>query len=75
MNQGIRQASHPIICLVDQDVVLKPGWLAAVLVPFDDAAVGAVQGYFVTDLARENFGTIKTKHGHRVLELGVRFDF
>jgi hypothetical protein len=33
------------------------------------------QGYYVTDLARENFGTIKTKHGHRVVELAVRFDF
>ena len=46
MNQGIREASHPIICLVDQDVVLKPGWLAAVLAPFDDPAVGAVQGRY-----------------------------
>jgi len=33
------------------------------------------QGYFITDLARENFGKIKTKHGHRVIELAVRFDF
>ena len=33
MNQGIREAKHPIICLVDQDVVLKPGWLAAILEP------------------------------------------
>jgi hypothetical protein len=33
------------------------------------------QGYYFTDLTRENFGKIKTKHGHRVIELGVRFDF
>jgi hypothetical protein len=33
------------------------------------------QGYYFTDLARENFGKIKTKHGHRVVELAVRFDF
>ncbi len=33
------------------------------------------QGYSFTDLARESFGKIKTKHGHRVVELAVRFDF
>ena len=49
MNQAIRQAAHLIICLVDQDVVLRPEWLGAVLEPFDEPAVGAVQGYFVTD--------------------------
>ena len=49
MNAGIREAAHPIICLVDQDVVLKPGWLEAVLAPFEDPAVGAVQGRFVVD--------------------------
>jgi glycosyltransferase involved in cell wall biosynthesis len=49
MNAGIREAAHPIICLIDQDVVLKPGWLEAVLAPFEDPAVGAVQGRFVVD--------------------------
>jgi glycosyltransferase involved in cell wall biosynthesis len=49
MNLGIREAAHPVICLIDQDVVLKPGWLEAVLVPFEDPAVGAVQGRFVVD--------------------------
>ena len=49
MNQGIREAAHPIIGLIDQDVVLKPGWLAAILEPFHDPGVGAVQGYFATD--------------------------
>jgi len=53
MNQGIREAAQPIICLVDQDVVLKPGWLAAILEALKagpgTATVGAVQGYFVTD--------------------------
>lgn len=49
MNLGIREASHPVICLIDQDVVLKPGWLASILAPFGEAAVGAVQGRFVTD--------------------------
>jgi cellulose synthase/poly-beta-1,6-N-acetylglucosamine synthase-like glycosyltransferase len=49
MNQGIRQTSHPIICLIDQDVVLKPGWMAAILEPLHELGVAAVQGYFVTD--------------------------
>jgi cellulose synthase/poly-beta-1,6-N-acetylglucosamine synthase-like glycosyltransferase len=49
MNQGIREAAHPVICLVDQDVVLQTGWLAAILEPFFDPGVGAVQGYFAMD--------------------------
>jgi len=49
MNQGIREASQPVICLVDQDVVLEPGWMAAILEPLLQPGVGAVQGYFVTD--------------------------
>ncbi len=49
MNLGIREAAHPVVCLIDQDVVLRPGWLEAVLRPLGDPAVGAAQGYFVTD--------------------------
>jgi GT2 family glycosyltransferase len=49
MNEAIREASQPVICLVDQDVVLKPGWTAAILGPFLEPGVGAVQGCFVTD--------------------------
>lgn len=49
MNVGIRAAAHPIICLIDQDVVLRPGWLSALLAAFTAARVGAAQGYFVTD--------------------------
>ena len=49
MNQGIREASQPVICLIDQDVVLKAGWAAAILEPLMEPGVGAVQGYFVTD--------------------------
>jgi GT2 family glycosyltransferase len=49
MNQGIRAAAHPVICLIDQDVVLKPAWLVAILKPLTEPGVGAVQGYFVTD--------------------------
>lgn len=49
LNLGIREARHPIVCLVDQDVVLRPGWLAALLAEFPSLRVGAVQGYYLTD--------------------------
>ncbi len=29
INAGVREARYPIICQVDQDVILAPGWLAA----------------------------------------------
>jgi len=48
INAGIREATHPIICQVDQDVILQPGWLAHVLGYFDDPDVAAVQGHYVT---------------------------
>jgi glycosyltransferase involved in cell wall biosynthesis len=48
INAGIRQARHPIICQVDQDVILADGWLAALLREFDDAEVAAVQGHYRT---------------------------
>jgi hypothetical protein len=51
INAGIREARFPIICQVDQDVVLRPGWLRQLLEQFDDPAVAAVQGYYVTDPA------------------------
>jgi cellulose synthase/poly-beta-1,6-N-acetylglucosamine synthase-like glycosyltransferase len=49
LNLGIREARHPIVCLVDQDVVLRPGWLAAIAAEFRSPRVGAVQGYYLTD--------------------------
>ena len=48
INAGIREASHPIICQIDQDVILQPGWLAQVLEYFADPDVAAVQGHYIT---------------------------
>ena len=48
INTGIREASHPLICQIDQDVVLQPGWLADVLAYFDDPDIAAVQGHYIT---------------------------
>lgn len=48
INLGIRAASHPIICQVDQDVLLQRGWLTELLREFDDPEVAAVQGHYIT---------------------------
>jgi glycosyltransferase involved in cell wall biosynthesis len=48
VNAGIRAATHSIICQVDQDVVLGPGWLARLLSALDEPDVAAAQGHYVT---------------------------
>jgi glycosyltransferase involved in cell wall biosynthesis len=48
MNLGIRHAVHPIICQIDQDVILAPGWLAHVTDALDRHGAAACQGYYVT---------------------------
>jgi len=50
INAGIRVARYPIICQVDQDVRLHPGWLQTLAAELDaDPDVAAAQGYFATD--------------------------
>ena len=49
VNTGIRCARFPIICQIDQDVVLTPGWLRHVLGALEDPTIGAAQGCYVTD--------------------------
>ena len=49
MNAGIRAARHPLICLVDQDVVLQPGWLTHLLAALAQPGVAAAQGCYVSD--------------------------
>lgn len=48
INAGIREARHPIICQVDQDVILQPGWLTPLLSALEDPDVAAAQGHYVT---------------------------
>ena len=51
-NLGIRHASHPVVCQVDQDVILQPGWLACLLEALERSEdVAAAQGYYATDPA------------------------
>jgi glycosyltransferase involved in cell wall biosynthesis len=48
INAGIREATHPIICQVDQDVILQRGWLPELLAALADPEVAAAQGRYVT---------------------------
>lgn len=47
INAGIRAACHPMICQVDQDVVIGPGWLEGLLQALEDPLVAAAQGRYV----------------------------
>jgi len=55
INLGVRSAQHPIVCQIDQDVVLLRGWLSRITAGFDDPSVAAVQGCYVTDPADSFF--------------------
>ena len=48
INAGIREARHPIICQIDQDVIVGPGWLPRLLEAFADPSVAAAQGHYQT---------------------------
>jgi glycosyltransferase involved in cell wall biosynthesis len=48
INAGVREATHPIVCQVDQDVILQRGWLVELLRAFDDPDVAAAQGHYMT---------------------------
>jgi glycosyltransferase involved in cell wall biosynthesis len=46
VNAGIREATFPLICQIDQDVVVNPGWLATLLAALDEPEVAAAQGRY-----------------------------
>jgi cellulose synthase/poly-beta-1,6-N-acetylglucosamine synthase-like glycosyltransferase len=48
-NTGVRAARFPIICQVDQDVILRPGWMRLLTAELEDPTVGAAQGYYASD--------------------------
>jgi glycosyltransferase involved in cell wall biosynthesis len=48
INAAVREATHPIVCQVDQDVILQRGWLAELLCVFDDPEIAAAQGHYIT---------------------------
>jgi cellulose synthase/poly-beta-1,6-N-acetylglucosamine synthase-like glycosyltransferase len=49
INIGIRAARFPIVCQIDQDVILGPDWLALVTAHLEDQRVAAVQGCYTRD--------------------------
>jgi cellulose synthase/poly-beta-1,6-N-acetylglucosamine synthase-like glycosyltransferase len=50
INRGLQAARFPIICQVDQDVTVHPGWMRHLVNELDEnPIVGAVQGYYVSD--------------------------
>ena len=49
INTGMRAARFPIICQVDQDVLLQPNWMRLLVAEFADPTVAAAQGYYTSD--------------------------
>jgi glycosyltransferase involved in cell wall biosynthesis len=46
LNAGIRAAAFPVICQVDQDVIVQPGWMAALTDRLKAPGLAAVQGRY-----------------------------
>jgi GT2 family glycosyltransferase len=51
LNAGFRAAHHAIVCQVDQDVIVGPGWMSQLVDALSDPGVAAAQGYYVADVA------------------------
>jgi glycosyltransferase involved in cell wall biosynthesis len=51
INAGVAAARYPIVCQVDQDLRLQPGWLNTLTSALEDPGVGAAQGCYTTDPA------------------------
>ena len=50
INLGVRAARHPVLCQIDQDVVIQPGWLGRVVAALEAAPdIGAAQGRYVPE--------------------------
>jgi mycofactocin glycosyltransferase len=58
VNAGVMLAAHPVICQVDQDVVLEPGWMAALVAALDDPSVAAAQGCYTSDTSATFFARV-----------------
>ena len=46
LNAGIRRATRPIVCQIDQDVILQPQWIKVLTSALEDAHIAAAQAYY-----------------------------
>ena len=58
VNAGVRCASHPIVCQVDQDVVLDSGWMSRLVAALEDPSVAAAQGCYTNDADASFFARV-----------------
>lgn len=68
INLGLSHASHAIVCQVDQDVVLQPGWMSHLTEELQSPGVGAAQGRYVPDRSGGIFTRVTA------LDLAQRYD-
>jgi hypothetical protein len=49
INLGLRLARFDLVAQIDQDVVVRPGWVGTLTRALDEPGVAAVQGWYTTD--------------------------
>jgi hypothetical protein len=73
INRGIRRASGAFIAQVDQDVVLHPGWLQALMRALDDETMAAAQGRYTAAPGADRWARVMALDlAHRYRRLGPR---
>lgn len=59
LNLGVQRAAHPIICQVDQDVVIHPGWMRTLVEALErDPALAAAQGRYLPSGEADPFARV-----------------
>ena len=61
-NRGLAEARGAVLAITDSDCVPSPGWLAALVAPFADPAVGVVQGRTEPEVGVERGRWSATQH-------------
>ena len=49
INLGIAASQHPVVCQIDQDVIIEPGWIDRLVAALAEPDVAAAQGRYVHD--------------------------
>lgn len=74
-NRALAEARAPLLLFLDDDCTAAPGWLAAHLAAFDDAAVVGTGGRILPSLPPETAAWIRPLYSARHGGPGGRFDF